>query len=81
MKKLLFCFILFLSLGLNATPSAELIFSINGSIVKVHSANKDGNHGVGSGVVIFSEPKGTWTTSGIYNFQDQFYHKINGDWG
>ena len=55
MKKLLFCFILSLSLGLNATPSAELIFSINGSIVKVHSANKDGNHSVGSGVVVMKD--------------------------
>ena len=35
----------------------------------------------GSGVVIFSEPKGNWTTSGVYNLHDQFFHKINGDWG
>ena len=30
----------------------ELSFSINPSIVKVHTANKQGNHGVGSGVVV-----------------------------
>ena len=30
----------------------KLSFSINPSIVKVHTANKQGNHGVGSGVVV-----------------------------
>jgi len=30
----------------------ELSFSLNPSIVKVHTANKQGNHGVGSGVVV-----------------------------
>ena len=52
MQKFIFCWFFFISFGLNATPSPELIFSTNGSVVKVHSANKDGNHGVGSGVVI-----------------------------
>ena len=52
MQKLLFCWVIFISYGLNAAPSPKLIFAINESIVKVHSANKEGNHGVGSGVVV-----------------------------
>ena len=52
MLKLTHLFILVLSSSLYAAPSTELTLSLNPSIVKVHTANKQGNHGVGSGVVI-----------------------------
>ncbi|MDB2679402.1 trypsin-like peptidase domain-containing protein [Methylophilaceae bacterium] len=35
-----------------ATPSVEVLFNTNPSVVKVHVANNKGNHGVGSGVVV-----------------------------
>ena len=35
-----------------ATPSVEVMFNTNPSVVKVHVANDKGNHGVGSGVVV-----------------------------
>ena len=35
-----------------STPSVEILFSTNPSVVKVHVANDKGNHGVGSGVVV-----------------------------
>ena len=44
--------LVFLNLNLFAQPSSELLFSINPSILKVHVATKEGNHGVGSGVVV-----------------------------
>ena len=43
---------LFFSFSCFATPSVEVLFSTNPSVVKVHVANKKGNHGVGSGVVV-----------------------------
>tara|TARA_B110000008_G_scaffold38684_2_gene35478 strand:+ start:2968 stop:3957 length:990 start_codon:yes stop_codon:yes gene_type:complete len=51
MKKILFL-LLFFSLSLTATPSPELLFQLNRSVVKVNVSNKEGNHGVGSGVVV-----------------------------
>ena len=35
-----------------STPSVEVMFNTNPSVVKVHVANDKGNHGVGSGVVV-----------------------------
>jgi len=35
-----------------STPSVEVLFNTNPSVVKVHVANDRGNHGVGSGVVV-----------------------------
>ena len=35
-----------------STPSVEVLFNTNPSVVKVHVANDKGNHGVGSGVVV-----------------------------
>ena len=52
MIRKLFLLTLFFSLSCFATPSVEVLFSTNPSVVKVHVANKKGNHGVGSGVVI-----------------------------
>ena len=43
---------LLISFSISAQPSRELLFSINPSILKVHVATKEGNHGVGSGVVV-----------------------------
>ena len=51
MKNFLFL-LSFLSFCLSAAPTPALLFKINGSVVKVHVANKDGHHGVGSGVVV-----------------------------
>ena len=51
MKKFLFI-LLFFSFCISATPSPELLFKINRSVVKVNVSNKEGNHGVGSGVVV-----------------------------
>ena len=51
MLRILFLVIL-VTLNLHAAPTTEVLFSTNPSIVKVHVANKDGNHGVGSGVVV-----------------------------
>jgi serine protease Do len=50
-SKLILIFIL-LSLSVFADVRQEVAFKLNPSIVKVHSANESGNHGVGSGVVI-----------------------------
>jgi hypothetical protein len=33
-----------------STPSVEVLFNTNPSVVKVHVANDKGNHGVGSGL-------------------------------
>jgi serine protease Do len=60
MLKITYLILLVFSLNLySATPVEnknkklnELSFSLNPSIVKVHTANKEGNHGVGSGVVV-----------------------------
>ena len=60
MHKIIYLILLVFSLNLySATPVEnknkrlnELSFSLNPSIVKVHTANKQGNHGVGSGVVV-----------------------------
>ena len=52
MSKKFFPLALFFSLSCFATPSVEVLFSTNPSVVKVHVANKKGNHGVGSGVVV-----------------------------
>jgi tetratricopeptide (TPR) repeat protein len=60
MLKITYLILLVFSLNLySATPVEnknkrlnELSFSLNPSIVKVHTANKQGNHGVGSGVVV-----------------------------
>ena len=35
-----------------STPTIEVLFNTNPSVVKVHVANDKGNHGVGSGVVV-----------------------------
>ena len=51
MKKFLFL-LLFFSFCISATPAPELLFKINRSVVKVNVSNKEGNHGVGSGVVV-----------------------------
>lgn len=51
MKNFLFI-LLFFSFCISATPSPELLFKINRSVVKVNVSNKEGNHGVGSGVVV-----------------------------
>ena len=34
----------------------------------------------GSGVVIFSAPQGTWVASGVWNMQDQYIYKTDGNW-
>lgn len=52
MIRKLFPLALLFSLSCFATPSVEVLFSTNPSVVKVHVANKKGNHGVGSGVVV-----------------------------
>jgi serine protease Do len=60
MLKITYLILLVFSLNLYSATSIEnknkrlnrLSFSINPSVVKVHTANKQGNHGVGSGVVI-----------------------------
>jgi serine protease Do len=60
MLKITYLTLLVFSLNVYSATSIEnknkrlntLSFSINPSIVKVHTANKQGNHGVGSGVVI-----------------------------
>ena len=51
MKNFLFL-LFFFSLSISATPAPELLFKINRSVVKVNVSNEEGNHGVGSGVVI-----------------------------
>lgn len=51
MKKKFFL-LLFCSFCISATPAPELLFKINRSVVKVNVSNKEGNHGVGSGVVV-----------------------------
>lgn len=50
-SKLILLFIVF-SVSVLADVRQEVAFKLNPSIVKVHSANESGNHGVGSGVVI-----------------------------
>ena len=60
MLKITYLILLVFSLNLYSATSIEnenkrlnaLSFSINPSVVKVHTANKHGNHGVGSGVVV-----------------------------
>ena len=51
MKNFLFL-LFFFSFCISATPAPELLFKINRSVVKVNVSNKEGNHGVGSGVVV-----------------------------
>ena len=51
MKNFLFL-LFFFSSCVSSTPAPELLFKINRSVVKVNVSNKDGNHGVGSGVVV-----------------------------
>ena len=51
MKKILFL-LFFFSFCISATPAPELLFKINRSVVKVNVSTKEGNHGVGSGVVV-----------------------------
>ena len=51
MKKILFL-LFFFSFCVSSTPAPELLFKINRSVVKVNVSNKEGNHGVGSGVVV-----------------------------
>jgi serine protease Do len=51
MKNFLFL-LFFFSFSISATPAPELLFKINRSVVKVNVSNKEGNHGVGSGVVV-----------------------------
>jgi serine protease Do len=51
MKNFLFL-LFFFSFCVSATPAPELLFKINRSVVKVNVSNKEGNHGVGSGVVV-----------------------------
>jgi len=50
-KKIFLLIILFPITGFS-TPSTEVLFNTNPSVVKVHVANDKGNHGVGSGVVV-----------------------------
>jgi serine protease Do len=60
MHKIIYLILLVFSLNLYSETSVEnknkslnaLSFSINPSVVKVHTVNKQGNHGVGSGVVV-----------------------------
>ena len=51
MKNFLFL-LFFFSSCVSSTPAPELLFKINRSVVKVNVSNKEGNHGVGSGVVV-----------------------------
>ena len=51
MKNFLFL-LFFFSFCVSSTPAPELLFKINRSVVKVNVSNKEGNHGVGSGVVV-----------------------------
>lgn len=51
-KILLLVISVLVALNLQSAPTTAVLFSTNPSIVKVHVANKDGNHGVGSGVVV-----------------------------
>ncbi|MDC0126762.1 serine protease [Methylophilaceae bacterium] len=51
MKNSLFL-LFFFSFCVSSTPAPELLFKINRSVVKVNVSNKEGNHGVGSGVVV-----------------------------
>ena len=50
-KNIFLLIILFPITGFS-TPSTEVLFNTNPSVVKVHVANDKGNHGVGSGVVV-----------------------------
>ena len=50
-KKLFLLGMLFPAMSFS-TPSVEVLFNTNPSVVKVHVANDKGNHGVGSGVVV-----------------------------
>lgn len=52
MIKKSFLLTLWFPLSCLATPSVEVLFNTNPSVVKVHVANNKGNHGVGSGVVV-----------------------------
>ena len=51
MKKIFFL-LFFFSFCASSTPAPELLFKVNRSVVKVNTSNKEGNHGVGSGVVV-----------------------------
>ena len=55
MKNSLFL-LFFFSFCVSSTPAPELLFKINRSVVKVNVSNKEGNHGVGSGVVVKKRP-------------------------
>ena len=50
-KKIIFLITLF-PITSFSTPTIEILFNTNPSVVKVHVANDKGNHGVGSGVVV-----------------------------
>ena len=52
MFKKLFLLSMLLPVTSFSTPSVEVLFNTNPSVVKVHVANDRGNHGVGSGVVV-----------------------------
>jgi len=52
MLKKLFLLVMLLPATSFSTPSVEVLFNTNPSVVKVHVANDKGNHGVGSGVVV-----------------------------
>jgi hypothetical protein len=52
MFKKLFLLVMLLPATSFSTPSVEVLFNTNPSVVKVHVANDKGNHGVGSGVVV-----------------------------
>ena len=52
MFKKLFLLGMFFPATCFSTPSVEVLFNTNPSVVKVHVANDKGNHGVGSGVVV-----------------------------
>ena len=52
MLKKLFLLGMLLPVTSFSTPSVEVLFNTNPSVVKVHVANDKGNHGVGSGVVV-----------------------------
>ena len=52
MKKKIFLLITLFPITSFSTPSIEVLFNTNPSVVKVHVANDKGNHGVGSGVVV-----------------------------
>jgi len=51
MKNLILAILIF-TFNIQAAPSPEILTKTNPFIVKVHVSNKQGNHGVGSGVVI-----------------------------